>query len=114
MIAIGQSNYSGILVLLQGYVYFLFPFVSAPYRDCVELLNAGISKTDIHIIRDKNWILPVYCDQDYMGGGRMAFTMTDVSQYQSYRYHLYWVPCCIDAKVIDTIYTGYLVVWIPK
>lgn len=47
----------------------LFNLVSAPYGDCDQLLNAGIRKTGVHIISDKNWLLPFYCDQDYMGGG---------------------------------------------
>ncbi|XP_068735953.1 uncharacterized protein [Montipora capricornis] len=40
-----------------------------PYKDCVELLNAGIQNTGVHFILDKSWALPTYCDQDYMGGG---------------------------------------------
>ena len=49
---------------MLSYKYFLFPSVSAPYRDCAELLNAGIRKAGVHSIRDKNWILPVYSDQE--------------------------------------------------
>ena len=49
---------------------------SAPYRDCAELLNAGIRNTGVHTIVDKNWVLPVYCDQDYMGGGKCDFMWT--------------------------------------
>lgn len=47
-----------------------------PYRDCAELLNAGIRNTGVHTIVDKNWELPVYCDQDYMGGGKRDFMRT--------------------------------------
>lgn len=49
---------------------------SVPYRDCAELLNAGIRNTGVHTIVDKNWELPVYCDQDYMGGGKRDFMRT--------------------------------------
>lgn len=49
-------------------VYFVY-LLSAPYKNCDQLLNAGIRKTGVHIITDRNWLLPFYCDQDYMGGG---------------------------------------------
>ncbi|KAL9962276.1 hypothetical protein ACROYT_G031363 [Oculina patagonica] len=42
-----------------------------PYSSCLELLNAGIRKTGVHTILDKDRALPSYCDQDYMGGGNV-------------------------------------------
>ena len=52
---------------------FVHVFFLVPYKDCVELLNAGIRNTGVHIILDKSWALPTYCDQDYMGGGKLNF-----------------------------------------
>ena len=50
---------------------FYYHAISVPYKDCYELLYyAGIGNTGLHYITYNDLELPVYCDQEYLGGGR--------------------------------------------
>ena len=52
---------------------FLFFNIAVHYSNCVQLRDAGITNTGQHILLEKNTSFTNYCDQDYMGGGRLDF-----------------------------------------
>lgn len=47
-----------------------FTYLFLVYKSCAELHDAGFRKSGIYMIKYKNSVFNVYCDQDYKKGGK--------------------------------------------